>query len=112
MKISTKIIPAFLREYKSVIITLILLSMITDIFLIKFKSDLIALSILGLIIFFFRFYKIESRKIFIICLIPIIIIFLLFIISSASLAIEKAATWLFMMFGIGAIQGLFKKNKK
>lgn len=108
MRISIKVIPALLREYKSVVITLILLSIAVDIFFIKSKSDAIVLGLLGLIIFFFRFYKIENRQIFIICLIPITIIFFLFIVNFESAMIQKAATWLYLLMGAGIIQEIFK----
>lgn len=107
-----KVIPVFLKEYKSVVITLILVAIIADIFLIRLKSDLIAFAILSLVVFFFKFYKLRSKKIFILCLIPTGIIFLAFLIDSQSLVIEKAAIWLFLLMGTGIVWEFLKRDTK
>lgn len=102
----------FLKEYKLAVITLLLVAIIADIFLIRFKSDIVAFAILGLVVFFFRFYNLRSKKIFFLCLIPTGIIFLAFLIDSQSLAIEKAAIWLFLLMGTGIVWELLKEDKK
>lgn len=111
MKKYLKLILAFLREYKHAIVTLNLLAIIGDILLINFKSDLITFIILGLLIILFKFYKFPFKRIFTLCLIPIVIIFLGFIVDSHSMAINKASIWLFLLLGIGIVQQLFSKGK-
>jgi len=83
-----------------------------DILLIENKSDLITFFILSLIILFFRFYKIGSKKIFIVSIFPIVIIFFSFIIAPKSFAIEKASTWLFLLIGTGILQEILGKDTK
>lgn len=102
----------FLKEYKHGVIALILTAIIVDIFFIRSKSDAITLTILGLVIFFFRFYKLSRKKIFILCFIPTGTIFFTFLIDPASIAIEKAAIWLFLLMGTGIIQELFATDSK
>lgn len=112
MKKNLHIILLKSREYKQVIITLIILTIIGDISLINFKSDLITFIILGLLVASFNFYKFPFRRIFVLCLMPVVIIFFGFIINPYSVIVEKAAIWLFLLLGVGIIQQLFNKEKK
>lgn len=102
---------SFLKVYRVGVVTLLLVIMIEDILLVGFKSDLITFSILGLIIFFFRFYKTTSKRIFSLAFIPIIVMFLMYFIDAFSVITEKAAIWLFLLMGVGIMQELFKKTE-
>jgi len=106
-----RILP-FLKEYKLVVVTLLVVGIIGDISLIQFKSDLITFAILGLVVFFFRFYKFTTKRIFVLCLIPILIMFFMFLIDSRSIVVEKASVWLFLLLGTGIMWELFKKDTK
>lgn len=103
---------SFLNQNKSVVITLILVGIVADILFIGLKSDLITFSIIGLVIVFFRFYKMSSKKIFVLCFVPIGIIFFGFLIDPASIQIEKASIWLFLLIGAGIVQELITKGKQ
>lgn len=107
-----KRIVLFLKKNKLAIVTLLLVALVGDILLIKFKSDLITFSIYGLVITFFKFYGYTSKRIFALCSIPIIIVFFGFLINPGSLVIEKASVWLFLLIGAGSIQELMKKDMK
>lgn len=111
MKIDRQRVSLILKEYKQVVVTLILLVIFGDILLIKFKSDLVTFTILGLLIISFKFYNFPFKRIFILCFIPIIAIFLEFIIDPASLEIEKAAIWLFLLLGTGIVWQFLNKKE-
>src|SRR3989344_2820329 len=98
-----KEISLFFNKNKAAINTLILVVIIQDMLLIQYKSDLITFTILGLSIIFFKFYKFTSKTIFVLCSIPVSIIFFRFLIDPASLVIEKASIWLFLLMGTGII---------
>ena len=109
MKKYAQTIKSLLNEYKHAIITLILVAVISDIFFGS-KSDLNTFIILGSSIFFFSFYKFNSKRIFILCFIPIGIIFFTFLFSSHPLVSEKAARWLFLLMGTGILQEFIIKR--
>lgn len=111
MKKYLELVLGILKEYKHAIITLNLLSIIADILLIKFTSDLITFIILGLLIISFKFYKFSFKRIFVLSIIPIIVIFLGFIIDPSSMAMDKAAIWLFLLIGTGIVLQIFNKGE-
>lgn len=103
-----------LKKYKYAIVTLILVSIVGDILLANFYSDLISFTILAFTVILFNFYKFDPKKIFVLSLIPIIVIFFGFVIAPESREIEKAATWLFLLMATGIIQEILwiKKNER
>lgn len=103
-----------LEKYKHAVVALILTAIIADILAVEFQSYLISLPILAFTIVFFNFYKFSSKKIFLLCFIPILVIFFGYIIAPESLQIKKAATWLFLFMTTGIIWEILKifKNEK
>jgi len=101
-----------LKEYKHAVIAIILIAMIGDIAVIGSKSDVIPFAILGLLIIFFKFYGFSSKMFFILCFIPVVIIFLGFIINPFSVMLDKASIWLFLLMGLGILLELFEKMRK
>lgn len=98
----------FLKEYKHGVVALLLAAIVSDMVFIKLKSDVITLAILGLILLCFRLYKYTPKRIFAICFFPVVVIFFGFMIDPTSVAIEKAAVWLFLLMAAGIVQELFQ----
>jgi 4-hydroxybenzoate polyprenyltransferase len=103
---------SFLKRYKFVVITLLVVVMIEDILFIRFKSDLITFTVLGLIVIFFKFYKWTTKRIFFLCFIPVAIMFVMFFTDSSSIVLENAAIWLYLLMGVGIVWELFRKGQK
>lgn len=92
-----------LKKYKYVVVTLILVSIVGDILFASFYSDLISFTLLAFTVILFNFYNFSSKKLFVLCFIPILVIFFGFIIAPESREVEKAAAWLFLFMAAGII---------
>ena len=110
MKNYIHVVLVLLHEYKQGVIVLLLVLMIADINYIRYESDPITFMILGLIIAFFKFYNFTSKRLFSLCIVPVVIIFWGFLIDPTSLVIEKASIWLFLLMGTGIVQEFFSKH--
>lgn len=93
-----------LKNNKPAILSVIFLSIISDIVFIKENSDLIIFGILGLYIGAILFYKLKSRLTFILALFLLGVMYIKFIFSGTSESTEKAAVWLFFFLLIGIAQ--------
>jgi len=93
-----------LERNKSVVLTVIVLSILTDIFFISGNSDIRTFGILGLSIVSISFYKLRSQLIFIFCLILLGIMFAAFLFSGTSIITEKVAVWFVLFFGVGIVR--------
>ena len=112
MKKYLYIVLFFFKKYRSVVVVLLFVAIITDILFVGFKSDLIAFTILGLYLAFSKLYRLSSKRTFAFCFVYIGIIFFGFLIDPSSLAIEKAAIWLFLLIGAGILQEFVVKEGK
>lgn len=101
----------FFNKHKSVVTSFISLLILQDILFLSRRSDVITLGVLGMVIISSKFYKLSSKRVFLLCFIPLTIMFLTFIMNPNSNAIEKASTWLFLLMGTGILQSFFKKGK-
>jgi len=97
----------FLKEYKHGVVTVLLMAVIADILFIRYASDPITFSILGLIVVMFKFYQFTSKNIFSLGIIPLVIMSFGFLLDPASFVADKASVWLFLLIGIGIVQELF-----
>lgn len=95
-----------LRKNKEVILTIILLTIPADIFLMKGSSDFRIFGILGLYIASILFYRLRSRLTFSFSLVLLGGMFVSFIFNGTSESTEKAAVWLFFFLLTGIIQQL------
>lgn len=104
---------SYLKNYKSSMLTAIVLIIIGDIFLSDTKSDAVVFGILGLYLFSINFYKLKAKTTFLICFFILAAFSIQFIFSNTSDYTEKAAVWLFLFLFTGIIQELWQlKNEK
>ena len=104
---------SYLKNYKSSMLTAIVLVIIGDIFLSNIKSDLIIFGVLGLYLFSVNLYKLKSKTTFLVCFFVLAAFSIQFIFSSTSDHTEKAAVWLFLFLLTGIIQEFWQlKNEK
>lgn len=92
------------RKNKLVVLTILLLGVVGDIFFISGSSDLRIFSIITLYVIGIWLYKLNSRIIFLLCLVLLGIMFIEFLLSGTSERTEKAAVWLVLFLAIGIIQ--------
>lgn len=104
---------SYLKNYKSSMLTVIVLAIISDIFFSNFESDIFIFGTLGLYLFSINFYKLKAKTTFIICFFILTAFSILFIFTNTSDSTEKAAVWLFLFLFTGIIQELWQlKNEK
>lgn len=104
---------SYLKNYKSSMLTAIVLIVMGDVFFSNTKSDVVIFGVLGLYLFSINFYKLESKITFLICFFILAAFSVSFIFSNTSDHAEKAAVWLFLFLLTGIIQELWKlKNEK
>ncbi|MBI3576836.1 hypothetical protein HY086_02220 [Candidatus Gottesmanbacteria bacterium] len=105
--IKTKnIMTVLLRDYRQVVLTLIVLLIAADVIFPKESSDIRIFGILGIYIAGILIYKLNSNYTFFMGLLSLFLMYILFLITGTSSSTEKAAVWLFFFFGIGMIQRL------
>lgn len=103
----------YLKNYKSSMLTAIMLVIIANIFFSNIKSDIFIFGVLGLYLFSIIFYKLKAKTAFSICLFILAAFSISFILSNTSDHTEKAAVWLFLFLFTGIIQELWQlKNEK
>lgn len=95
-----------LRTIRPILLTVIFLSIISDILLVAARSDIIIFSILAMYVFSIVVFRIRSRLTFSFSLLLLFIMYAQYIIfiPDVSPGAEKAAVWLFFFLGIGMIQ--------
>lgn len=104
---------SLLKNYRSAILTAIVLIIASDIISSNIKSDIITFGILGLYMCVIYFYRLKSKTTFLICFFILTAFSILFIFTSTSKSTEKAAVWLFLFLFTGIIQELWQtKNEK
>lgn len=104
---------SYLKNYKSSMLTAIMLIIIADIFFSNIESDIFIFGVLGLYLFSINFYKLKSKTTFLICFFIMVAFSIEFIFSNTSNHTEKAAVWLFLLLFTGIIQELHQlKNEK
>lgn len=94
----------FLEKHKSSVLTVIFLSILGDIFLLKESSDLRIFGVILVYICSIWLYKLSSRLTFTFALWILCAMFFLFLFTSTSENTEKAAVWLFFLIAIGVFQ--------
>lgn len=104
---------SYLKNYKSSMLTAIMLIIIADIFFSNTTSDVVFFGILGLYLFSINFYNLKAKTAFLICFFILVGFSIQFIFSSTSNHTEEAAVWLFLFLSTGIIQELWQlKNEK
>lgn len=104
---------SYLKNYKSSMLTAIMLIIIADIFFSNTKSDVVVFGILGLYLFSINLYKLKAKTTFLICVFILAAFSILFILTNTSDSTEKAAVWLFLFLSTGIMQELWQlKNEK
>ena len=104
---------SYLKNYKSSMLTVIVLIIMIDIFFSNTKSDVIIFGVLGLYLFSINFYKLKTKTTFLICFFILGAFFIQFIFGGTSDHTEKAAVWLFLFLFTGIIQELWQlQNEK
>lgn len=98
-----KIMP-FLRENKKTILTLFVVFIVAVSISKRLSSDLVIFSALLCYGSFIKMFRIKSGFTFLLCLGLLMLMYILYVISGASISTEKAAVWLILFFGIGVIQ--------
>lgn len=100
-----------LRNNKPAVITFISLIIVGYVSFLETESDLITLEILGLYIFAVYFYKLKSKTTFSFCFFILILLFIEFVVTGASVNTEKPAVLLYFFLAIGILQELLQKNE-
>lgn len=99
-----KSIISILQKNKSIVLTVIYVSIVADVLFIPDSSDLRTFTILAIYIGSIRLYKLKSKATFLLCLALLGFMYVLFIETQASVTTEKAAVWLVLFWLIGIIQ--------
>lgn len=94
----------FLKENKTTLLTLFVVFIFADIFFANRSSDLVIITILLLYGILIKTFHIKSRFTFLLCLALLMAMSIDYLLTSASISTEKAAVWLILFLGIGAIQ--------
>lgn len=94
----------FLRENKRTVLTLFLVSIVAVSLSKGLSSDVVIFSALLLYGFFIKIFRIKSTFTFLLCLGLLVLMFIEYLITGASISTEKTAVWLILFFGIGVIQ--------
>lgn len=104
---------SYLKNYKSSMLTTIMVIIIADIFFSNIESDIFIFGVIGFYLFSIYFYKLKAKTTFLICFFILVAFSIQFIFSSTSNHAEKAAVWLFLFLSTGIIQELWQlKNEK
>lgn len=80
------------------------LLILSDIFLLSNSSDIRTYGFLAIAFIAIMIYKLSSKLLFSFCLFLLIAMFIMFLISGASIITEKAATWFFLSFCVASIR--------
>lgn len=96
-----------LREFKQGATVLLLMTIISDIIFVRFISDIVTFTVLIFVMILFKFYNFSSKGLFILCIMPLVVIFLGFPVDPRSVEIEKASIWLFLLLGAGIVRELY-----
>lgn len=111
-KVLEKIIPhksvkrtvAFLKDNKKTVLTLLTVFILVDTLFVKRSSDIVIFSVLLLYVIFVKLFQIKSKLTFTLCLGLLAIMSFDYVFTGASVSTEKAAVWLILFLGVGAIQ--------
>ena len=98
-----KIIP-FLRENKKTVLALFVAFVVAESLSKRLSSDVVIFSALLLYGFFIKIFRIKSKFTFLLCLLLLVEMSIGYLLTGASISTEKAAVWLILFLGIGAIQ--------
>ena len=99
-----KKILSILQRYKLVVLAFFVFGLLSDIFLSATGSDIKYFGILGIGIIGIFLYRLSSKFFFSLALITLLIMFLFFVTSGASVKTEKTAVWFFLLFATGIIR--------
>lgn len=102
--VGLKSIISILQKNKSIVLTVICLSVVADVLYIPDSSDLRIFTTLAIYIGSIRLYRLKSKATFLFCLLLLGLMYVLFIATQASVQTEKAAVWLVLFWLIGIIQ--------
>jgi len=94
----------FLRNNKKILHVIIGAAVFTDIFFYEKNSDFVVFGILFTYIFFVLVSRIESKSIFILCILLLLAMFFGYLITGTSVMTEKAAVWFVLLMGFGVIR--------
>lgn len=104
---------SLLKNYKSAVLTAVVLMVTGHIFFSNITSDVLVFGVLAFYISAIYFYKLKAKTTFIICFFILAAFSIQFIFTSISSHTEKAAVWLFLFLSIGIIQELWQfENEK
>lgn len=95
---------SLLRENKKTVLTLFVVFIVTLSLSARLSSDVVIFSALLLYGFFIKIFRIKSTFTFLLCLGLLVLMFIEYLFTGASISTEKAAVWLILFFGIGVIQ--------
>ena len=94
----------FLRENKRTVLTLFVISIIVESLSKRLSSDVVIFSALLLYGFFMKIFQIKNTFTFLLCLGLLVLMYIEYLFTGASISTEKTAVWLILFFGIGVIQ--------
>lgn len=98
-----KIIP-FLKENKRTVLTLFVVFIVGVSFSKRLSSDVVIFSALLFYGVFIKIFRIKSTFTFLLCLGLLVLMYIEYLFTGASISTEKTAVWLILFFGIGVIQ--------
>lgn len=98
------IVMKHLDRSRVVLLTLVLLSVFIDIFLLSSSTDLITFGILIFYIILARYFRFTSKFTFAFCILLLFTMYGGYIISGPSTITEKNAVWLVLFLLVGIIQ--------
>lgn len=93
-----------LDNSRTVLLTLVLLSVLIDIFLLSSSTDFITFSILISYVSLARYCRLTSKFTFIFCILLLFTMYGGYVISGPSPITEKNAVWLVLFLLVGIIQ--------
>ena len=94
----------FARENKKTVLALFVAFIVVESLSKRLSSDVVIFSALLLYGFFIKIFRIKSTFTFSLCLGLLIVMSINYFFTGASISTEKAAVWLILFLGIGAIQ--------
>ncbi len=96
--------PTLLSNSSGAVLTFIFIAVFFNCIFIETTSDIIFFGLLGAYIGAVLFYRLRSKLTFIFCLVLLIIMFIEYLFSGASLKTEKTAVWFFLFMATGIVQ--------
>lgn len=94
----------FFEDNKKTVLSFLISIIFVDILFFQKSSDLMFFGILILYVIFIKMFYLKSRSTFLISLALLIMMFVNYLFTQASIPTEKAAVWLVLFLVVGVIQ--------